>query len=750
MSRKYGMWVLVLLAFAAAAGPLAATQVKIFQTQSPAGFLAGTLEGVSVDALGRVSLAPRIDKVASLAEPFLFSAAALPDGWVVGSGNAGKVLKVDRKGKVSELFSVPEPEIFAVWADPDGTVYAGSSPNGKVYRQAAKAAGSGKAEVYFEPGETYIWALGRGADGKLLVATGTQGKLFQVEAAGRGKVLYDSEDTHVRTLLVRPGGDVVMGTAGDGLVLVLSQDGSVRTLYDASQPEVVALSGSPDGALFVAVIASEASLVDTAKSSAEAAAAAAVAEAVKGEAAAGGGGSPKVTVTVEDPPAPAGGRRGADGGNRSEILRLSPNGVVEKIWSSAEETVYALLWQRTGLWIGTGLEGKLYRWDGTQTFLEKDLDDRQVVDLLPPGEGDTSPALVTTNASALFHMSAERETKGTYTSAALDAGQVARFGTFRWQGETPGRSSARFSFRSGNSAEPDRTWSPWSNPAPAVLPGDEIALGSLPRGRYVQWRVELASGGESALPVLFLSELSYRQENQKPRIDAFAALDAGQVLVPQNFNPGNQIYEPAHPNREGIFNTLDAATAGDEGGRVKGLWKKGFRTLRWSTSDPNDDRLVETLAFRPAAAAESAGWLAMAGDLKEDYYSFDATVLPDGLYRFRLSVSDAEANDPESALTAEQVSDPVLIDHTPPRLGDVSVQGDTLRVEVKDALSPLREVVYSVDAGEWKPARAADGLLDGRSETLLVEAPAKGSHLLLLRASDAAFNDVTFDLSSRR
>ncbi|HWN43604.1 MAG TPA: hypothetical protein VNW71_15350, partial [Thermoanaerobaculia bacterium] len=109
-----------------------ATQVRIFQVQSQAGFLSGTLEGVSVDSLGRMSLAPRAERVASLSEPFLLSAAALPDGWVLGTGNAGRVLKVDVRGQVTELFAAPEPEVFAVWADPDGTIFAGTSPRGKV------------------------------------------------------------------------------------------------------------------------------------------------------------------------------------------------------------------------------------------------------------------------------------------------------------------------------------------------------------------------------------------------------------------------------------------------------------------------------------------------------------------------------------------------------------------------------------------------------------------------------------------
>ena len=121
-----------------AAWPAHGTQVRIFQARSQSSFLAGSLKGVSVDALGRMQLAPRVDRVASLSEPFLLAAAPLPDGWVVGTGNAGKVLKIDRQGKVSELFTAPEPEVFAVWADPDGTVYAGTSPHGKVYRIPAR------------------------------------------------------------------------------------------------------------------------------------------------------------------------------------------------------------------------------------------------------------------------------------------------------------------------------------------------------------------------------------------------------------------------------------------------------------------------------------------------------------------------------------------------------------------------------------------------------------------------------------
>jgi hypothetical protein len=66
--------------------------------------------------------------------------------------------------------------------------------------------------------------------------------------------------------------------------------------------------------------------------------------------------------------------------------------------------------------------------------------------------------------------------------------------------------------------------------------------------------------------------------------------------------------------------------------------------------------------------------------------------------------------------------------------------------------------VYSVDATEWKPVEAADGLLDGRTETLWIvppSSPESGEQkepggLLLLRVTDAAFNVTTFNLSQPR
>ena len=138
----------------------------------------------------------------------------------------------------------------------------------------------------------------------------------------------------------------------------------------------------------------------------------------------------------------------------------------------------------------------------------------------------------------------------------------------------------------------------------------------------------------------------------------------------------------------------------------------------------------------------------MADDLKDDYYGFDATALPDGRYRFRLSASDARGNAEGDALEARQESEPVVIDHTPPALVEARRAGAGARVRVYDAWNPLREASLSLDGGPWRPLAAADGLLDGQKEELVVAEIPATAKLVLLRLGDAAFNYSTVDLGA--
>lgn len=695
-----------------------AAPVKIQAVEAPATWLAGTLEGVRLEDRGVLGLAPETVRVAALEEPFAYSVAALPDGWAVGTGPEGRVLAVDRRGQVTTLFDAEESDVFALWADPDGTLFAATSPHGKVYRIV-----HGQAEVWYEPGEAYCWALARGGDGALYLATGDQGRLHRIAGKGKGGVVFDSEEPHLRSLLAT-GDALVLGTAGEGRVLERKADGTLRTLYDSGLAEIVALARSADGTLFAAALASEASFVDLSAKPTEASTGAVE---TGTEAAPAEGGS-------EGPAAgsrPAGAR-----GPRSQIVRLASGGPGEVVWQSQDETVFSLLGLGDRVWFGTGGEGRVYSWSAGRAVVERDFSERQVVGLLAEARG---PVFLTTNEAAIHRVVDRLAAEGSYTSAVLDAGQAARYGVFRWRGETPSGTRVEVAFRAGDSAFPDATWSAWTTPRA----GEEIAVPALDPARYFQFRLTLSGNGERS-PRVEGTEVSYRQLNARPRIEKFGVLDPGQVLVPTSFNPADQVYEPASPNRAGIFTTLGPPTSRDDA-RLKTVWKRGMRTLRWKGSDPNQDELEATIEVRREG---SEAWLPVVSAWRDEYYAFDASVLPDGRYRFRLTLSDRRGNPGDEALLATEESESVVLDQTPPTRSALGKRGARLTLPVADALSPVREAAISFDAGEWQPLATADGMLDGRVEELLLPPAPAGTRTVLVRVGDAAFNDATFDVSA--
>src|SRR5262249_10268021 len=143
-----------LLACAGAA--LRASSPKFFVAATQAEFLKGDLENLSVDARGQLTLGPASDVVYETPSPFLWTVVPAPDGSLyAGTGNDGRVYRIDPQGKGSQLFDATELEIHAIALAPNGGIYAASSPDGKIYRIDR----NGNATTFFDPEQKYIWAL---------------------------------------------------------------------------------------------------------------------------------------------------------------------------------------------------------------------------------------------------------------------------------------------------------------------------------------------------------------------------------------------------------------------------------------------------------------------------------------------------------------------------------------------------------------------------------------------------------------
>ncbi len=154
-----------------------------------------------------------------------------------GTDKGGLVYRIDPTGKGFVLYHANQPEVRSLLATPTA-VYAGTSS--PVARKGGFSASSSKTDSP-APGEnslyriapdgavrelyrdkTMILRIGQ-SQGKLLLATGMQGQLFEVNEATKEKTEIARLGVgQIHCLLIRQDGSIVLGTGDPGKLYVLS------------------------------------------------------------------------------------------------------------------------------------------------------------------------------------------------------------------------------------------------------------------------------------------------------------------------------------------------------------------------------------------------------------------------------------------------------------------------------------------------------------------------------------------------
>ncbi len=704
------------LFFAAAAS---ASSAKIWATDTTGEFSAGTAHGVSAEPSGDLVLARRSGKIEGISAATILSAAEEPSGVIeIGTGDGGQVLRAEPGKPAAVLATLPEKEVTALAIGPDGAVYAGTSPKGKVYRIA-----NGKPAELFDPKAEYIWALAFDGERNLFVGTGIPGKIIKVSSAGRGSTYFDAVDEHVRTLRIDRKGRLWAGTASRGLLLRFDSSGRARTIYDSQRSEVTSILEDRAGNIFASAVSAHGAPSPSAGHTP--APSPAPAKEKKPEPGTPGEGNATVTVTMSASPVPAPAAPApARGAENSEIVEVSPDDSVTAVWQSEEELAYGCRIDEAsgGILLGTGPKGRLYSLQNGQISLAESFDEKRILVVLKDAVITDSPP------SAYRRLPASR---GEYFSPIKDTGRTSRFGAFRSESQLPPKSSIAFSFRSGNSTLPDSTWSDWSAPVSATVL-DRIPA---PPGRFLQWRATLESADHGRSPSLRRVECAYRNQNARPTVEA---VSAGTIAT----HDATSVPSASTDRDSGLETIFTSADERAPGGFSTSRWEnRGFLIVSWKASDPDGDELSADVDFRPEGSGK---WISMRDRVKGSSFGFDSSLLPDGRYLFRVTVSDAAANadDPKSD---SRVSDPVLIDNTPPRIEVISSSRESgrtvIRLRVTDASSPLSALFWSLDAGPWGRGDADDGMTDSPAEsyTIRLDPESHGAYLLV-RALDAAGN----------
>jgi hypothetical protein len=730
-----------IMASALGAGSLRASSSKFFQAATQLEFLKGDVENLSIDSQGRLMLGPAADLVYETSAPFLWSVAAGSDGALfVGTGNEGKVFRIDAEGRGSTFFDAPELEVHALAAAPNGGLYVATSPDGRIY----KVDRDGKDTVFFDPDDKYIWSLAVDSKGNLFAGTGEQGVIYKITPDGKGSRFYETKATHATALVFDKAGNLLVGTEAPGRVLRIDPNGKAFVLLDSPFEEVRALHFDEKGILYAAAMSSR-----PASSTAPA-----TPEERVSTSSSDGGRAPVASVSAEitsisivdvsgGTPSPGStreNRRTAKGA----VYRIPPDGLWDQLWESRDDAPYDMTFAPDGaLLVGTGNKGKIYRLDGDPvrpTLLAR-ASAQQITAFYKDARGRLYYA--TANPGKLFRLSQERATRGTYESEPRDAQMVSTWGTLSWRGVAAAGSQIEVFTRSGNTETPDETWSPWS----AAYKSANGSTITSPKARYLQWRAVLSGKGDG--PVLTSITAAYLQRNVRPQVRSITAYPPG-IVFQKPFSTGEPdlagFEDQTTPDRK----LASAALSGQQGSSSspalgRRTYEKGLQTLVWKADDENDDDLVYDVLYRREGETT---WKPLRRAVPDPILVWDTTTVPNGTYFVKIVASDLPSNPAGLALTGELDSAALEIDNTPPVLTILNVKFEgghtTVVFDANDDHSPIQRVEYSLDGQRWHALFPKDGVADSKSEHYELAIDGELSERgLILRASDTMNNVVT-------
>ncbi|MFZ1699685.1 MAG: hypothetical protein WBO10_07500 [Pyrinomonadaceae bacterium] len=686
-----------------------AAEPSVWTVNSRADVLKGDARGVSIDQNGTISLSPKLTEVFRTAQQYIWSSVVGANGDVyLGTGGDGKIFKVAANGSGSQFADLAEMNVSALAIGRSGEIFAGTSPDGKVYRIDA----NGNATVYFEPGEKYIWSLAVLQDGGLAVATGDGGKIFKVRsanAAAASSLLFDTSETHVISLGTDKQGNLYAGTDPNGIVMRFGPDGKPFGLLDSPLREIHDLAVGPDGSVYALALGES-----VAAPKAEAAATPA---------------AEKKTVSVAKPSAtavetPAKSRYDLTGA-KTAVYRILPDGGSDLLWASTTVTgfsIYAHL-NGTGALLGTSDKGRIYNIenDGRETLILQS-DASQISTIRTDGRRLFA---TTSNQGSLFQFGPEPMAEGSYESPVLDAKASAAWGRVWWRSA----GNVVIQTRSGNTEDPDETWSGWSA-AQSDAKGSQVAS---PKAQFIQWKAVLR-GSNAALSEV---SLAYAPRNLAPEILSLNVLPTNVGLAA---NPAVQV----DPNIE--LAGMDPATFGIPVVSIppRKVYQRGATSLQWTAEDRNDDSLVYDVFYKEI---NDAAFKPLRENLTDNFIAIDGQSLADGRYVFKVVVRDTPSNSPAFALAGEKSTDPIDIDNTAPTVtavGTGQITGDRARVifDAVDASSYLTRAEYSVNGGEWRTVYADDGISDSPRERYTIKIPVAtaGEYAITIRVYDVNAN----------
>ena len=669
--------------------PVFGVTTRIWEQQHQKDFESGKPENVSLSSKGELMLAPKLDAFfEDTKEIYVWCLAEDSKGNIyAGTGNGGKIYRINTDGESSLFYDSPEVSILTLAIDPNDNIYAGTAPDGLIYKLTDS---STPPTTILSSEEKYVWAMTFDEAGNLYASTGTSGKIYKITPDGQTSVLYDSDERNILCLLYHQG-MLYAGSDGKGTIYsVKTEDGAATVIYQTGQKEVRRLVIGAQGLIYAGTITTAAPQP---------------------------GGPPP----PPGPPGP-GGRNPEE--KKSRVYKIQPDGIVSVMWEAPDPLILAMVFDsEEGLYVGTGDSGKLY-WVNTDgdSVLKGKCSASQILAIHRTANSDRL-LLATGNAGKIFELKSDYLAEGTLESKEHDTKVVSRWGKLSWEGVTPEGTAISFATRTGNTEKPNSTWNDWSE----ELTDPETSQITSPAARYIQWRAKLTTSAVSETPVLKKVTVASVQSNTEPR---FTSIEVRRGGAPESPGPPEGVRRPRESRTPSNSNSGGDSTK---------------YTASWKVEDENSDTLQFNVYYK---GIDETNWKLLKKELNESSYALDTTSMSDGRYVVKVNATDKLSNPPNFAKSTEKISDPFDIDNSQPTVTDITATANDdqtyqITCTVEDLASYIQKAVYKIDSDEhWQVIFPDDGIFDSKRETLLLHTnslPA-GEHTITIRVTDAAVN----------
>jgi hypothetical protein len=712
--------------------------------------LSREMHGLASRSDGRLVAGPVLTDLAGHApSELLWCLEAAPGGkWLVGAGPGGRILEVAADPAAGtytakEIIRIGDPQVYALKPLPDGSIIAGTSPTGGLYllRGGKIAARTGL------PADS-IFDIILSADGKsALAATGNPGRIYRIDIAkfaaagvsaerftdakalaGRGVTLFgEVGDRNLRRIARLADGRIAAGSAPKGNIYLFGPDGGAPFIAQENRDaEVTDLLADPKGGYFAAIVFSGGEIHPVSSN---------VQITGNADVTLGTPGAPPTPNPNPGPtPVPnAAGARPPD--NSAEILNaaaqverfpgrstlqwFSPDGFPETLVSRSGVAFYRVCRMGEMLVISGGEQGEMSGYDLVRRFsLTFAGSSSSQVNALEPVPGSPGRFFaIRNNAAGFALLDFNAPAPRTAETKRVDLGSQARLGALRFnrvRDVDPGQLS--ISIRTTNASNETDGWSPW-----IPMADNDGWRAEAPNGRYVELKLALPAGAKPTLE-LDKATIYFLGQNRRPQLTDFRMLSPNFAIVVPPEMPApvvttvGQLIQSGE--REG-----DRRRSGFMGSQI--VASPGTRVAFWTVTDPDGDNIVYTFSIRHDG---DPTWTDIAVDSKESYVEFDTLHLKEGTWFTRLVAKETAPRPEADRLSVTFETDDLVVDHTPPEIEEASVRREAGKVVVtirgRDALSLLDSAEFDFNNGVHETVeQPADGILDGREETFVLELP---------------------------